>query len=393
MPINRKYEELASKWLDGSITESEKNDFAFWFNEGNEDQLVPFTYARSKKEHKARIFAKIYRKTGLKAPITERRKFKYPLLGAASVTLFLGAAMIWYSHQMTPSKVQSSSLEEAIVPGSNKAVLNLSSGKSILLDDAVLGEITDEEGVSISKTEEGLLVYDFKQTSTAPSTASASNTISTPKGGQYQVLLPDGSKVWLNAASSITFPVQATDKERRVKVNGEAYFEVVQNKEAPFIVEIGFQEIQVLGTSFNVTAYQDESTITTTLIDGSIKVRRQHVDSAFVLKPGEQAKTAADQTTVEIQKLIDTDKAVAWKEGYFYFDENNLPSVLKQLARWYDIKLVGEVDQRDDRFVGKIPRKSELPAVLDVLKSAGVKLRLDGRELIVLHDKKNSAVN
>lgn len=206
------------------------------------------------------------------------------------------------------------------------------------------------------------------------------NTISTPRGGQYQVVLADGSSVWLNSESFLRFPTDFMGKERRVEISGEAYFEIVKNKAMPFVVSINGAEVQVLGTHFNVKAYKDETLLKTTLLEGSVKFVAGH--TTLTLKPGQQSQLKEDGD-VNVLSGVDVDKVVAWKNGYFDFDGEDLATITKQLSRWYDIEVIG-TGKIDDRFYAEIPRNTKLSDVLHALELTGkVHFLIDGKKVMV----------
>lgn len=272
-----------------------------------------------------------------------------------------------------------------VLPGIDKAILTLSDGSSIVLDDTKNENIVVKEGLIISKTTNGQLLY--KATSELPKTTTtptAYNTIATSKGNQYQILLPDGTKVWLNAASSLRYPEVFTGNVRKVTLTGEAYFEVAKNSAMPFRVQSKNQDVQVIGTHFNINGYTDNTSIKTTLLEGSIKV--SNGVSTKILNPGEQSLTEIDGLgNINILKNIDTDGEIAWKNGLFSFNNAELKSVLKQLERWYDIK----VDYKtvpNKRYNGMVPRKAKLSEVLNMLELTGnISFKIEeGKKLIVL---------
>jgi ferric-dicitrate binding protein FerR (iron transport regulator) len=208
------------------------------------------------------------------------------------------------------------------------------------------------------------------------------NTLSTPRGGQYQLLLPDGTKVWLNAASSITYPVGALTKEIKIKIEGEAYFEVAKNKELPFIVDIGGRStVEVLGTHFNVNGYTNEGVIRTTLLEGSVKVTNGQSDK--VLKPGQQSEQAAQDQKITVHNDVDTDKVLAWKNGLFNFEGASLPAVMHQLERWYDITVQYEGAVPAIEFRGGMDRNVNLSAILQFLAEMKIKYTMQGHTLII----------
>jgi len=209
----------------------------------------------------------------------------------------------------------------------------------------------------------------------------AFNTISTPKGGIYQVNLPDGTKVWLNAASSIKFPTTfAQLSQRKVELEGEAYFEVAKNKKVPFVVSTSGQQVQVLGTHFNISSYSDEGELKTTLLEGSVKVVAANT---IVLKPGQQSNLKRNGSGGLKVSTANIAQVMAWKNGFFHFEKENLHEVMRQLSRWYDIEVIYEVDRHDDEFMGDIPRGIKLSEALKILSFEGTQFRIEGRKLIV----------
>lgn len=276
---------------------------------------------------------------------------------------------------------------EVVKPGGNKAVLTLADGSTILLDDAKNGALTQQGKTNVIKME-GQLAYSASDYGT---TALLYNTITTPRGGQYQVILSDGSKVWLNAASSLKFPTAFNGRQRTVEITGEAYFEVAPvilknfTAKIPFIVKIitpagDGGQVEVLGTHFNINAYSDEAALTTTLLEGSVKcVNGTH--TAF-LKPRQQSQIGKNGL-LKVSNGIDVSKVVAWKNGLFDFEGLSFATLAHQIARWYDVELVN--DQKvNERFYAQIPRNTQLPELLHALELTGkVHFKLDGKRIIV----------
>ncbi|HMF72741.1 MAG TPA: FecR domain-containing protein, partial [Flavitalea sp.] len=268
--------------------------------------------------------------------------------------------------------------ENSIATGSNKASLTLSDGTTIVLDDAANGLLTTQAGIKISKTTDGQLKYDASRPQ--PSHANGFNTIHTPRGGQYQVVLPDGSSVWLNAASSLKFPTVFSGNERKVELTGEAYFEVAKNKVKPFIVASGNQTLEVLGTHFNVNAYQDDGKIRTTLLEGSIKVSHTQTNAFSLLVPGQQAELRKE---IKVTK-VDVKQSIAWKNGYFVFASENIQTLMQKIARWYDVDVEYEGRVTTEGFVGSISRFEDVSEVLHMLQLTGmVHFKIVGRKIIV----------
>lgn len=268
-----------------------------------------------------------------------------------------------------------------IVPGGNKAILTLSGGQQIVLDSMADGKVAKQGGATVTKLANGQLAYVIDKQG---GNEVLYNTMSTPRGGQYKLVLPDGTAVWLNAASSITYPTVFAGGQRVVSVTGEAYFEVASDKVRPFQVKVNEMEVVVLGTHFNINSYQDEAAIRTTLLEGSIKVL-SHIPGrdpqAVVLKPGQQAQAA---TQIKVIDHADVGQVMAWKNGLFNFDKLPLQEVLRQLSRWYDVEVVYEGTIAPKKFGGEIGRDLNLSEVLDGLKETGVHFNVVGRKLIVM---------
>jgi transmembrane sensor len=259
-----------------------------------------------------------------------------------------------------------------IAPGKSGAILTLADGTQVVLDSISNGALAKENGSDIS-LRDGRLVYD-------PTVQTKNeilyNTMSTPRGRQFEITLPDGTHVWLNAASSIRYPTVFAGNERKVELDGEAYFEVTKNAKQPFIVRARNKAtIEVLGTSFNISAYENEKSLNTTLLDGSVKV------NGTILKPGQQARVT---DAVRVTDHADIDKVMAWQRGFFNFEGATLEEVMQQLERWYDIDVKYEQGIPDIEFGGEMSRNMSLNGVLVALEKSGIHYRLEGRKLIVL---------
>jgi len=254
-------------------------------------------------------------------------------------------------------------------------MLTLSDGSNILLDDSEDGILATQGNTSVTKSNEKL-----KYKPGGRSDEIMYNTITTPRGGQYTVQLPDGSTVWLNASSSITFPTEFFGKERRVEITGEVYFEVAKNTENPFIASVQDAEIQVLGTHFNVKAYSDEHNIETSLLEGAVNFSK--AEKSALLKPGQQSSLSADGK-IRVLNDVNMNEVVAWKNGYFDFEGSDFENVAKQLSRWYDVDVVYEKNI-DDLFYAKIPRNTKLSDVLKALELTGkIKFGIKNNRIIV----------
>jgi transmembrane sensor len=271
-------------------------------------------------------------------------------------------------------------LQTDIAPGGDKAVLTLSDGSTILLDNAQNGNVAQQGNTKVIKLDNGQLAYSPSRSKMGLGGEVLYNTIATPKGGQYQIVLPDGTRVWLNAASSIKFPTVFSGATRNVEMTGEVYLEIAKSAKQPFSVTTGKTTIQVLGTSFNINAYSDEEAEKTTLIEGKVKVLKGN--SEAILLPGQQAQIT--QQKLSVVRDADIEKVMAWKNGLFNFNGAGVEEVMRQLSRWYDIEVVYEKDVPDIEFIGKMSKNVSLSGVLKGLEGAGVHFRIEkGRKLII----------
>ncbi|MGI8637223.1 MAG: FecR family protein [Segetibacter sp.] len=262
-----------------------------------------------------------------------------------------------------------------IPPGSDKAILQLADGSTIVLDDANDGALAQQGNSKVIKLN-GKLNYN----ALPGSNEVVYNSISTPRGGKFQIELPDGTQVWLNATSSLRFPTAFVEKNRRVEITGEAYFEVAKDKSKPFIVSVNGAEVEVLGTHFNVMAYKDEAVVKTTLLEGAIKFVKGTASNT--LKPGQQAQVL-NSGQVKVVDGVNLDEVVAWKNGLFNFQGEDIGTVIRLLARWYDVDVIYN-ERVDDLFYAKIPRSTNLSAVLKLLELTGkVHFEIDGRKITV----------
>lgn len=296
---------------------------------------------------------------------------------AAAILLFIAIGGYWWTinpKTKSSSNVPLTSVEKMdLPPGGNKAILTLADGSTIILDSAANGKLAQQGAVQILKKVNGELEYQTLGDNQKGNKEVSYNTMSTPIGGQYKLQLPDGSRVWLNAVSSITYPTSFIGKERIVNITGEVYFEVAKNKNMPFKVQVnGAKEIEVLGTHFNVNAYSEESGPKTTLLEGSVKIANR------VLKPGEAYSNG-------IVEKADTIRAVAWKNGLFDFNNLPLKKLLPEIARWYNVEVVYEKNIPEIKLWGKMGRDLNLSQVLTGLREMDVHCRLEnGRRLIIL---------
>jgi len=308
-----------------------------------------------------------------------RRKLKWRRMAAAACLLgaiVTGAIYILNSKSTTERTIRAGIVND-VMPGRNGAILTLDNGRQVILDSSGNGIIAIQKGARIELDSGKLTYHQDKTTEIA-----ADNTMTTPAGRKYQLSLSDVTKVWLNAASSITFPTSFSGDQRVVSITGEAYFEVARNAKMPFFVNAGNMMIEVLGTNFNINAYSDEDIIRTTLLQGSVKVRKGKNEQ--LLLPGQQAQLDKDDKFRLIAN-VDMDLEMAWKNDEFYFKYADLRTVMRQLSRWYDLEIVYETGAPlNKHFEGEIPMNTMLSQLLTVLEKNDVHFHLEGKKLTVL---------
>lgn len=334
--------------------------------------------------------------------IQQKNKTKYRRNRVALYAKFAGAAIVCialaYLLRSELTKTQNVTEQTKAVnlmpikPGETKATLTLGDGSKITLTDSKLGIVANQQGITISKTTEGALVYNVVSATTDKT--NVYNTLQTPMGGQYQVVLPDGTKVWLNADSKLTYPAIFNQQDRQVALVGEAYFEVAKKidkagKRIPFRVKSVLldgrsQLVEVLGTHFNINAYNNEPKMKTTLLEGSVRVANINGNNASIIKPGQQA-TWADAKSPLLIKDVYADDAVSWKNGFFSFSDEDLQTIMNKISRWYsvDVEYVGP--KINKVFGGRVSKFNSVNDVLDLLQTTGaVKFKITGRRILVM---------
>jgi len=299
---------------------------------------------------------------------------------AASVVIVSGISayfLLFSRPQQQVIAVKPQNLTDTILPGSNKAVLTLANGSTILLDDAQKGILAKQGNTEIIKSDNGKLAYHSESTA---GIEIVYNTLTTPRGGQYEIILPDGTKAWLNAQTSLKFPTVFSGKAREVELTGEAYFEVTKNKNAPFVVLSKQTRVTVLGTHFNINSYSDEKNTLTTLLEGSVKVSSDAGDE--LLQPGQQAVYSTETNALSVRK-VKAKQAIGWKNGVFEFDDTDLSAILRQISRWYDVDIVYVPHGEEIKFGGVISRSLNLTDILRLLETNEVHFKVEGRKIIV----------
>jgi len=390
-------EEIFKKYLDDQCSPDEVRTLLAYFNyPENEAQLkrlildyfeaIETDYDETQHQTATdKIFTSIKRKhdaqKGKIIPLYRKNWIRI----AAAIILLIGGYFIYNSINgngtTKPVIAKTDTANHEIGPGGNKAILTLADGSTINLESAVNGTISKQGNTTLLKIVDGQLSYRSSNEKTAQN---FHNTVTTPRGGQYQITLSDGSKVWLNAASSIDFPAAFAGNERIVKITGEVYFEVAKNASMPFKVKIaGKGEVEVLGTHFNINAYSDEPAIKTTLLEGSVKVSGLIHDNSRIIKPGEQAQLNANDQ-FNVNKQANVEQVIAWKHGTFNFENADLEMALRQIARWYDVDIIFEGSVSKKQFNGEMQRDLSLSRVIKLFEKNDVYCRIEGKKLIVI---------
>jgi len=373
--------ELLKRHQKGTLSNEDKDKLDAWYlhkASNSKKQLSEYELADSYEHLKSRL------------PLVQQTKVinLWPrVAAAASIALLFGAGLFYFTKSesvVKPESIQVVEKPKEIAPGGNRGILTLSNGKQIVLSDISSKDIIakeDQDEVTIKMDANGVITYVINPNAdTSKEDENSFNTLSTPTGGQYNIVLADGTKVFLNAVSSIKYPTQFNGDQRIVELEGEAYFEVAKNKNKPFLVKSDNQTIEVLGTHFNVHAYNNESAVKTTLLEGSVAVSSKNQKA--ILKPGQQSNVSESSSRIAV-KEVDTEAAIAWKNGRFKFDNADLKSVMKQLERWYGIKVEYRGDVSDVRFNGGTFRNKNLSEVLKVLELSNIKFKVEGKTIIV----------
>ncbi|WP_184541952.1 FecR family protein [Mucilaginibacter sp. FT3.2] len=357
------YLSLCEKYLRGDCTPEEEILIKEYQHDAGLTNAHLVNFDNTEKE---RLRGLLYDKlqTSLRerqTPVVKMHRWFY--VAAASVLLFISVGVYFANNnkgKITPPVAQNNNAaKNDIQPGSNKAVLTLANGHAITLDDAQNGVLSKQGNAAISKSGNGIVINNNGDKNQIAD--NSLNTITIPRGGKYNITLPDGTKVWLNSSSALIFPNEFTGTERKVTVTGEAYFEVAKNKAMPFKIDVnGKQVVEVLGTHFNITAYADDEAITTTLLEGSVKVN--YKNKATLIKPGQMAvNTLGDAVTI---KQANIDEVMAWKNDNFIFNNENITSIMKKISRWYDVDVNYKGDMSRINFDGNYSRSKGLASLL-----------------------------
>lgn len=371
---------LLNKYLEGKCSPEEKIFVERSYNLAEEDSPELSTEPNYEDWH---------HKIKDQLPKAQHRIFPWKrLVSAAAVLLLLGMGLFFAKRNIDATINNKNGSINDIAPGGNKAILTLANGKRVLLSDGENEMLLTQSGTKIIKASDGILLYSADGSNKELTHSKEFNIIETPKGGTYRLRLPDGTHVWLNSASTFKYPVSfSSHHERRVLLlSGEAYFEVVKDKKHPFIVQTNKQEVEVLGTHFNINTYDDEPGVKTTLLEGIVSVsilnKQGELGKAKILKPNEQA--VFNGLSLSITE-VNTDDVVDWKNGQFTFDDEPIDRVMRKIARWYDVDIEFKGRNKDQIFSGSISRFEHISKVLEKLEmTGGVHFKLEGRRVIVM---------
>jgi ferric-dicitrate binding protein FerR (iron transport regulator) len=382
--------ELAAKWMAGTITPEEKARFEAWYNQFDFSELELLDHwAAQPEEIEAHILHKL--QTSLceiqeepVGPVPRVHDFKRSRrwIAAASVSLLIsaGSYLFYLSNKQAtpPGKTAVQAPAGDVAPGRYGAVLTLSDGSRIVLDSAGNGRIATQ-GSSQVDIQNGAVVY---EKTAANAAAVIYNTMTTPRGRQFRIVLPDGSKVWLNAASTLRYPTAFAGDRRTVELSGEAYFEIAKDSRRPFVVTAKGMHVQVLGTAFNLMAYPDEAVVNTTLVNGAVRVVTEK--SSLLLNPEEQACLPDNSSRFRVSKP-NLKEVLAWKDGRFRFDGAKITTIMRQIARWYDVDIEYRGEAPSNEFNGSISRAEYAQKLLHALERTGnVHFSLEGRTIVVM---------
>ena len=372
--MNSEAKEILEKYREGNCSEEELALLESWYLS---EEIVPIDFTIEELDNvKRTVWAKLHIQGN-------KKNFKlwhsYEKIAAAAVILICLSFSIYFYVNRYNKPSQSNIASTEILPGSKKAILTLANGKSIALNEANNGKLVDQAGAGIYKTADGQLNYN---TNIADQQAEVQmNLLTIPKGGYYIIKLVDGTKVWLNAASSLKYPTTFNGKERIVELTGEGYFEVAHQNNQPFKVISKNQIVQVLGTHFNINAHHDEPNVTTSLAEGSVKINTQN-GSSKILAPQQQANVIGDLITV---RAIDVNNEIAWTQNNFVFQNENIGSIMRKIARWYDVEVVCPDGVSDMVFNGSISRGKNIKQVLKIMQlTESVHFKFEGRRITVM---------
>ncbi|TKC63699.1 DUF4974 domain-containing protein [Pedobacter hiemivivus] len=374
--------DILSKYIEGRASKQEEqflhSYYQFFMAETSVIELL---------ENKEKERLKLAIKAGIDArlelapyPVVKKVSLWPRFVAAAVLLLSTSLAIYFYTNRNQGEIIQHTKYTNDVAPGKQGATLLLASGKKIHISEAINGLLAMDPGVKITKSADGLISYQAIKDKS--NTATAYNTLTTTKGETFRVQLPDNSIVYLNAASSLRYPTIFKNGERNVELSGEAYFEVAKNANRPFRVITEKQTVQVLGTHFNVNAYPAEEYARTTLLEGSVKILSDGNEA--LLRPGQQSAIANGASKPGIQiNTVNTSEAVAWKDGWFQFENADIKTIMNQIGRWYNVEVIYQGKPPEDHYKGKVSRNVKVSQVLNILETSGINFKIEGKKIIV----------
>ena len=367
---NDRVQHLAFLKLNGKITADEDKELAEWLDLLPEEEI---TIVGSRELLKSRIMAGIQKRINPRIPV-RKKMYRYAVAASFITFALVGGFFVYHSNKKSPPTDKEYVLNDIAAPKINRATIKMADGKIIYLDSSNKGTLASIGNVSLQKLADGTVVY------AGTNKQVTYNLLTNPKGSNViDLVLSDGTKVWLNAGSSLEYPVSFTEKDRKVKVTGEAYFEVAHNALKPFRVLNGETEVAVLGTHFNVKAYENDADIKVTLIEGSVRVSKGAM--LKVIRPGQQA--IVESGNIALQDNADIETVLAWKNGYFHFDKTSITEIMKEVSRWYNVDVEFDKSYESRRFSGEIARDANLSQLLKIMNESNVNCSIEGKKLIV----------
>ncbi|MCW3093000.1 MAG: fec operon regulator FecR [Ferruginibacter sp.] len=371
---DQRFLDLSEKWLNGTITPEEEKEYAAWYNtiEPGAVLEVPASIATDSEQHRKKILQQI---NFLKTPVVPMYKRVWRRVAvAAAIIIIAGSAYLHFDNKNHPALVSAASggdtTKNDIYPGTLGAILTIDNGKTVVLDTVKNGKIVQASAANVTKADGSLTFAE----GIATTTAVEMYTLATPRARQQQLTLPDGTLVWLNAESSVKFPSSFAGSNREIEITGEAYLEVAKDASKPFIVHVKEAVIEVLGTHFNVMAYDNENALETTLLEGSVKFKK--ANNNVLLKPGQQSQLLPG-SQIKMINDVNVDQVVAWKNGMQSFSSADIRTIMRQVERWYDVDVEykGEISTR--KFSGDIPRSANLSELMKLFVVNKIHFRMD----------------
>ena len=377
------YSTLYRKFLAGKCTPQERDLLLTYEDEINIQHFHNEEGLRNDALIKAEIYGRLAQQ--MKPQRNRFKLFSWKYAVAASILILLSIGLFRYldpKHETSALKGSQLAVKKTMEAGGNRATLTLSNGKEIDLTKIAKGTVYESAAVKITKTSSGAISYQVLATATEDGQAQSFHTIRTPRGGEYQLVLQDGTKVWLNAVSSLRFPNKFIGSKRNVELIGEAYFEVAKNREMPFSVTVKNTRVNVLGTHFNIMGYPEDPSIQTTLLEGAVELST--AKQVLLLAPGEQGTVVSGKDEISKRK-VNAEDMIAWKNGYFVFKKESIKTIMSKVARWYGAEIIYQGDVEHIRLGGTVSRAEEISDLLARLELTGaVNFKIEGRKIYVV---------